>query len=106
VLYYLVTQLFYFGGKMSFKPFNRFVRVLPLEDDVGEYESPIILMPEDFKRPIEPHMVCEVISKADDVVLKIEVGEAVVIERRMLLEVKTGDEVVFLILENYIYGRI
>ena len=36
---------------MTFVPFNRFIHVIPLEDDKFMEETPVIIMPDDLKGP-------------------------------------------------------
>ena len=89
---------------MTFVPFNRFIQVIPLEDEEIE-ETPVIIMPDDFKRPESPYLVCEVLERAEDVTLKMQPGSKIVIERRMLNEINANGETIYLVLENYVYGR-
>lgn len=90
---------------MTFTPFNRFIQVVPLEEDTIQ-ESPVIIMPEDFKVPESPYVVCEVVDRAESVSLKVAPGSKIVVERRMLNEINANDNTVYLVLENYVYGRI
>ena len=90
---------------MTFTPFNRFIQVTPLEDEAIE-ETPVIVMPDDFKRPESPYLVCEVLDRAENVSLKLIPGSKIVIERRMLNEINANGKTIYLVLENYVYGRI
>lgn len=90
---------------MTFVPFNRFIQVMPLEDETIE-ETPVIIMPDDFKRPESPYLVCEVIERAEDVALKMQPGCKIIIERRMLNEINVNGNTIYVVLENYVYGRI
>ena len=45
-------------------------------------------------------------QKAPDVSLDLDYGDYIVIERRMLSEIEIKGEKNYLVLENYIYGRI
>jgi hypothetical protein len=90
---------------MDFIPFNRFIRVIPMEEDVVE-ESPMIIMPEDFQRQLDPYLVCEVLEVSQDVKLELHVGTKIIIERRMLNEINVKGKTIYLVLENYVYGRI
>jgi len=89
---------------MYLEPKNRHLLVLPLEIE-EQQKSPIIL-PDDYKKPKAPHLVCDVLGIADDCSLGIEVGNRIVVERRMLQEVKAAGETNYLVLENYVYGRL
>lgn len=90
---------------MTFTPYNRFIQVVPLEDDSIE-ETPVIIMPDDFKRPESPYLTCEVIDRAENVSLKLVPGSKIVVERRMLNEINADGKTIYLVLENYVYGRI
>jgi hypothetical protein len=53
-----------------------------------------------------PYVVCEVIDIAGDSKFYNSGMERIVIERRMLHEVTIGLETHYLVLENYVFGRI
>jgi hypothetical protein len=63
-------------------------------------------MPDDFKPPQSLHVVCEVVSIAKDSKFYGEVVDRIVTERRMLQEIKIEGETYYLVLENYVFGRI
>ena len=65
-----------------------------------------LLMPDDFKPPQSLHVVCEVVSIAKDSKFYGEVVDRIVTERRMLQEIKIEGETYYLVLENYVFGRI
>jgi hypothetical protein len=90
---------------MTFKPFNRFIQVRPLEDGEQE-ETPMIILPDDFKAPQSPYLTCEVLHRADNVSLELPQGSKIVVERSMLNEITTNGETIYLVLENYVYGRL
>lgn len=79
--------------------------VKPLEESEVE-ETPVIVMPEDFKRPQSPYLVCEVIKTAEDSVFELQEGTKIAIERRMLNEIVLKEGTIYLVLENYVYGEI
>ena len=89
---------------MYLEPKNRHLLVLPLENK--EEEATVILLPQDYKRPESPYIVCDILGVSDDCGLEIEIGDRVVVERRMLCEVKAMGETNYLVLENYVYGRL
>ena len=90
---------------MTFTPYNRYIQVVPLEDDTIE-ETPTIIVPEDFRQPKSPYLTCEVIDRAESVSLKLVPGSKIVVERRMLNEINANGKTIYLVLENYVYGRI
>ena len=88
---------------MYLEPYNRHLLVLPNfkeEDDVS------FILPEDYKKPQAPYITCEVLGIASDCKINLEISDKIVIERSMLQEIKTGGETNYLVLENYVYGRI
>jgi len=89
---------------MYFEPTNRHLLVLPLE--TAKEEKPVIILPEDYKRPQSAYVSCDVLGMAADCKLKVQVGDTVVVERRMVQEIKAGGETNYLVLENYVYGRL
>ena len=89
---------------MYFEPKNRHLLVLPVECE--EKKESLIVLPEDYKKPESPYIICDILGKADDCSLEVEVGDRVVIERRMLQEIKASGETNYLVLENYVYGRL
>lgn len=90
---------------MNFEPFNRHFRVLPVEEQEDENVHRIIL-PEDYKTPQSPYVVCNVLAKAEDCEIDINVGDRILIERRMLHEINAEGETIYIVLQNYVYGRI
>ena len=89
---------------MYFEPKNRHLLVLPLETQ--EEEKSVIVLPEDYKRPESPYVSCDVLGKATDCKVEVEVGDTIVVERRMIQEIKAASETNYLVLENYVYGRL
>ena len=92
---------------MSLIPENRHLLVNPIEEPISQNHDTVqLLMPDDFKPPQSLHVVCEVVSIAKDSKFYGEVVDRIVTERRMLQEIKIEGETYYLVLENYIYGRI
>ena len=91
------------GGKMHLEPKNRHLLVLPAKEK--DTKSSIIL-PEDYKTPQNPYVICDVLDISNDCTLKLGIGDTIVVERRMLCEVKAMGETNYLVLENYVYGRL
>jgi hypothetical protein len=88
---------------MYLEPKNRHLLVLPMEP---EEEESVILLPEEYKKPRTPYIICDVLGISEDCNIDIDIGDTVVIEGSMLCEVKASGETNYLVLENYIYGRI
>jgi len=88
---------------MYLEPHNRHLLVLPLEDK--EQEKKFIL-PEEYKVPQSPYVTCDVLGISADCKVSLNIGDRIVVERRMLCEVKALGETNYLVLENYVYGRL
>ena len=92
---------------MSLIPENRHLLVIPIEEPTSQNHDTVqLLMPDDFKPPQSLHVVCEVVSIAKDSKFYGEVVDRIVTERRMLQEIKIEGETYYLVLENYVFGRI
>ena len=88
---------------MYLEPKNRHLLVLPIED---KKEETLIILPDDYKKPLSPHIVCDVLGKSTDCELDVDIGDTILVERRMVSEVKAMGETNYLVLENYVYGRL
>ena len=91
---------------MSIIPENRHLLVNPIEEDHNIDNTVQLLMPEDFRPPQSQYVVCEVLDIAEDSKFYNTMIEKIVIERRMLHEVTIGSETNYLVLENYVFGRL
>tara|TARA_R110000822_G_scaffold257689_1_gene383222 strand:+ start:4022 stop:4336 length:315 start_codon:yes stop_codon:yes gene_type:complete len=91
------------GGKMYFEPKNRHLLVLPIEGE--KKKESLIVLPEDYKQPESPYVTCDVLGLSDDCSIIVDIGDRIIVERRMLSEVKALGETNYLVLENYVYGR-
>ena len=89
---------------MYFEPKNRHLLVLPLE--IQEEEKTMIVLPQDYKPPQSTYVSCDVLGLASDCKVEIDIGDTIVVERRMLQEIKAAGETNYLVLENYVYGRL
>ena len=86
-----------------FIPVNRYIVVdlpPPKED-----RSSDILLPEDYNPTQAKHVVGEVIEHADDVRYALNIGDKVIIDRKMIEEIEVENESYFIVLDNYIIGR-
>ena len=95
----------FIGGCMFTHVFNRHVLVELVEEEEETKES-LIALPQDYKKQESPYLIVKVLDKAEDCKTFVEVCDHVVIERRMLIEIEIKGEKNYLVLENYIYGRI
>ena len=90
---------------MFINVFNRHVLVELVEEEEEEQQS-LIALPQDYKKTESPYTVVKVLQISDDCKLFLEQGDLIVIERRMLTEIEIKGEKNYLVLENYIYGRL
>ena len=90
---------------MFINVYNRHVLVELVEEEEEEQQS-LIALPQDYKKTESPYTVVKVLQISDDCKLFLEQGDLIVIERRMLTEIEIKDEKNYLVLENYIYGRL
>ena len=88
---------------MYLEPKNRHLLVLPLESETEEKK---FILPEDYKKPESPYVTCDILGVSGDCTIDLDIGDRVIIERRMLSEVKAMGETNYLVLENYVYGRL
>lgn len=93
------------GGTMYLEPTNRHLLVLPIETK-EEKERSLIVLPDEYKVPEAPYVTCDVLGMAADCSIQVSIGDSIVVERRMLQEIKAAGETNYLVLENYVYGRL
>ena len=87
------------------KPFNRHILVKPITKEEQKKES-LIVLPTDYKKPESPHQLAEVLGLSEDCSIDLSVGDKIVFEKRMLNKIQIDEETHYLVLENYIYGRV
>ena len=87
-----------------FEPCNRHLRVDVFEPDT-ETDPSVVLVPDSYKVTKEIEAV-QLVSKSSDCVLDASPGDVLVVEGHMLKSVDLGEEVVYLILENYVLGTV
>ena len=89
------------------EPFNRYVVVEPIEEEEEPSDLAIVL-PDNYSKPTSPYVLCEVLSVSAESKYRklLNRGNKIVIERRMMLSIELENKTTYLVLENYIYGRI
>ncbi len=92
---------------MHFKPFNRHVVVDMIEEKKEEKKS-VIVLPTDYKKPKSSYIRCTVIRSSEDSKFHgvLFENDVVLVERSMLQKIELSNCSFYLVLENYIYGRI
>ena len=88
---------------MYLEPHNRHLLVFPMEDEKEEVK---FVLPDEYKVPKSQYVICDVLGIADDCKVSLNVGDKIVAERSMVLEIKAKGETNYLVLENYVYGRL
>lgn len=88
---------------MYLEPHNRHLLVHPMEEDKEEVK---FVLPDEYKTPKSQYVVCDVLGLAEDCKVALSIGDRIVVERRMVQEVKAAGETNYLVLENYVYGRL
>ena len=91
---------------MHFKPFNRHIVVDLIEE--REKDEGLVVLPSDYKKPASPYAKAIVIEASEDSKFHgtLFANDTVLVERRMLQKVEISEHTFYLVLENYIYGRI
>jgi len=97
------TCYIYDGGKMYFEPHNRHLLIFPIDD---EKEKVKFVLPDEYTAPESPYVVCDILGIASDCKIPLDVGNRIVVERRMIQEIKAMGATNYLVLENYVYGRL
>ena len=65
-----------------------------------------ILLPDDYKPPTEDYVLVDVLAISDDVSIRCDTDDQIVIDKKMLQEITVGHSSYYLILENYVIGVI
>ena len=92
--------------KAKFEPFNRHLVVDIVES--GDEQDSLVVLPTDYKKPVSPYIEAIVITISEDSKFYgvLSLNDTILVERRMLQEVEINEYSFYLVLENYIYGRI
>jgi len=88
-----------------FEPHNRHLWVEILEEEKEEKES-AVLLPEDYKPQESEFAIVKLKDGAPDCSRRWARGENLIVERRMIREIKVSDKAFYVILENYVLGVI
>ena len=88
---------------MYLEPKNRHLLIFPINEEKEEIK---FVLPEGYEKPEPQYAVCDVLGIAFDCKVSLDIGDRVVVERRMIQEIKAAGETNYLVLENYVYGRL
>ena len=89
---------------MDFKPFNKHLSIAPQQQEQNK-EDPLFVMPEEYQPPKSPYVVGEILDMSDDCTIDLLPGDTIVVERSTIQEIKGDFETIYLVKENYVYGR-
>lgn len=94
-------------NKAYFTPFNRYL-VVDLVEEKEDKQNSLVVLPSDYEKPVSPLAQAIVIEVADDSKFKdsLKLNDIILVERRMLSKVDISEYSFYLLLENYVYGRI
>ncbi len=91
---------------MNFTPFNRYILVEPIEEE-DDNQGVAIVLPENYQKQQSAYLKCNVLQVSTDCKFNdLKAGNKIIIERRMLCSIDITEKPVYLVLENYVYGRI
>ena len=92
---------------MHFLPYNRHLVIDLIEEQEKKDES-LIVLPSDYEKPLSPYAKAIVIEVAQDSKFfdSLQVNDTILVERRMLHKIEIEQHSFYLILDNYIFGRI
>jgi hypothetical protein len=88
-----------------FEPYNRYLWIEILEEQKEEKETSVLL-PENYKPQESEFAVVKLKDGSPDCKRRWARGENLIVERRMIREIKLGDKSFHTILENYVLGVI
>ena len=92
---------------MKLEPTNRYILVKPIENNNKESDS-IIVLPQDYKKPEDPHKLCEVLDISGDskFLTSLNKEDLIIVEQRMLQKIEIDENEFYLILDNYVLGSV
>ena len=99
-------MIFLFGGKMKFEPHNKHLWIEPIDEKKEDKESPLFVMPEEYKPPKSPYVIGKIIAMAGDCTINLKIDDTIVVERTTVQEIKAKSETIYVVKENYVYGRL
>ena len=90
---------------MQFKPFNKHLLIKPREQEEIKKER-LFVVPDEYQPPKSPYVIADVIGMSDDCTISLNLGDTIVVERTTVQEIKADSETIYVVKENYVYGRI
>ena len=87
------------------KPYNRHLLIEPEEEEEEVSES-VIVLPTGYEKPKSQYILAKVLDFSKDCSAIHHGGDTIVVERRMLHTIEIKNKTYYLVLENYIFGRL
>jgi len=91
---------------MKFEPHNKHLWIEPVDEKEEDKESPLFVMPDEYKPPKSPYVIGEIIEMAKDCTISLNPGDTIIVERSTVQDIKAGSETIYVVKENYVYGRL
>ena len=88
---------------MYLEPKNRHLLVHFNEEEKEELK---FVLPDEYKVPKSQYIICDILGISSDCSIEVNVGDTIVADRSMVQEIKASGETNYLVLENYVYGRL
>lgn len=87
---------------MTIIPVNRYILIEPFEEELEkkEEQSFVLYTPDTIEKKI-PYAIYKVLNYSN-ISLDITINDKIVVENHMVEKIKIGDNVFYLILENYV----
>ncbi len=90
---------------MHLKPYNKHLLILPREEE-RTTDNPVFIMPNDYQPPKSPYVIADVIGMSEDCSISLNLGDTIVVDRTTVQEIKADLETIYVVKENYVYGRL
>ena len=87
-----------------FLPVNR--HILIEKDHDNKSSTPIVVLPDDYKRTMEKHAVVKVLNSADDVRFDLKNNPRIIVDQSMIEEISINNTIYRVIQDNYVVGII
>jgi len=86
------------------RPVNRYITIeIPAPSNSQES---LIVLPEDYKAPVEAYIEVRALEAAKDVRFSIQESNRLIVDRYMIEEITIGGTIYNVILDNYVVGMI
>ena len=90
---------------MEFKPFNKHLWIKPQEEKENK-EHDLFIMPDEYRPAKSPYVIGEILDMAEDCTIDLLPGETIIVERSTIQQIKGDFETIYVVKENYVYGRL